>query len=60
MSDPKGGGHGLLASPLDTPLNMFHDGWEVGLAKKAQIKVPKAHKTHSQRKILGLVIWVMT
>ena len=20
MSDPKGGGHGLLASPLDTPL----------------------------------------
>ena len=34
--------------------NMFHDRWEVRLAKKAEIKVSKAHKTHSQRKILGI------
>ena len=33
---------------------MFDDRWEVRLAKKAEIKVSKAHKAHGKRKMLRI------
>ena len=44
-----------LTSVPTSQNNMFNDSWEVRLAKKKnEIRVSKAHKAHSQRKILGI------